>query len=193
MHQVRGLLVQLTVLFLWEWLWRSTPEDIYSEWESRHPEVQKELVNLSGPCLHPGPVEDWWWIPGELNIADIIRRGSTPEDLQEGSEWQNGTEFLKWPVKEWPKKPAREVEAGAKGGIDKLQRKAFLAALTRAQIKDGEQNTAKQQERRFSLAWEWRAAKKWKMISATCRAKWEASPSVEEAKFKARQAVLYVE
>lgn len=28
-----------------------------------------------------GPVEDWRWIEGNLNIADIITRGATPEEL----------------------------------------------------------------------------------------------------------------
>ncbi|XP_038143265.1 uncharacterized protein LOC119784992 [Cyprinodon tularosa] len=58
---------------------------------------------------------------GELNIADIMTRGSTARDLKEGSVWQNGPEFLKWPVEEWPKKSAGEVAAHAKESVNKFQ------------------------------------------------------------------------
>ena len=49
--------------------------------------------------------------------------------------WQNGPEFLKQPVEEWPKKPAKEVAAYVKEGVDRLQRKSFSAALTRSQVR----------------------------------------------------------
>lgn len=40
-------------------------------------------------------IQDWWWVPGPLNIADIITRGASPQDLDESSEWQNGSAFLR--------------------------------------------------------------------------------------------------
>ncbi|GAA6075579.1 uncharacterized protein LOC123723901 [Tachysurus ichikawai] len=49
--------------------------------------------------------------------------------------WQNGPAFLQQPIEEWPHKSAKEVAAYAKEGLDKLQRKSFSAALTRAQAK----------------------------------------------------------
>ena len=67
--------------------------------------------------------------------ADIITRGGTPEDLNEDSTWQNGPEFLKWPVEEWPIKSAVEVAAHGRESVNKLQRKAFSSALTRAQAR----------------------------------------------------------
>lgn len=33
-------------------------------------------------------MQDWWWIRGDLNIADIMTRGGAPEDLKENSTWQ---------------------------------------------------------------------------------------------------------
>lgn len=48
--------------------------------------------------------QDWWWIPGSLNIADIITRGASPYDLTEESEWQMGPKFLQLPESKWPKK-----------------------------------------------------------------------------------------
>lgn len=91
------------------------------------------FANRVGEIQKAGPVQDWWWICGDLNIADIITRGGTPEDLNEDSTWQNGPEFLKWPVVEWPIKSAGEVAAHARESVNKLQRKAFSSALTRAQ------------------------------------------------------------
>lgn len=96
---------------------------------------QTFFANRVGEIQRSGSVEDWWWIPGDLNISDIITRGATPADLKEESEWQKGPSFLKMPVEEWPKKSAKEVAANAKEGINKIQRKTFTAALTRAQAK----------------------------------------------------------
>ncbi|KAL1254332.1 hypothetical protein QQF64_016561 [Cirrhinus molitorella] len=92
------------------------------------------FANRIGEIQKAGSVEDWWWIPGDRNVADLITRRATPEDLKEESVWQNGPKFLKQPVEEWPKKSAKEVAAYIKEGIDKLQRKSFSATLTRAQI-----------------------------------------------------------
>lgn len=78
-------------------------------------------------------MEDWRWVEGNLNIADIITRGATPEELIEGSEWQQGPKFLSWPEDEWPVKTASEIVTSVADDVKKLQRKAFSAAVTRAQ------------------------------------------------------------
>lgn len=64
-----------------------------------------------------------------------VTRGATPYNPKEQSEWQNGPSFLSKSVEEWPVKSAKEVAASAKEGINKLRRKTFTAALTRAQAK----------------------------------------------------------
>ncbi len=64
---------------------------------------QTFFANRVGKIQKAGPIEDWWWIPGDLNITDIITRGGTSKDLKEDYTWQNGQGFLKWPVEEWPK------------------------------------------------------------------------------------------
>ncbi|XP_033955542.1 uncharacterized protein [Pseudochaenichthys georgianus] len=64
---------------------------------------------------------------------------------EETSTWQDGPEFLRWPVEEWPIRSAGEVAAQARESVDKLQRKAFSAAITRAQAeinqRDGLEDT----------------------------------------------------
>lgn len=96
---------------------------------------QTFFANRVGEIQKSTSVNDWKWIPSELNIADLVMRGATPEQLKEDSVWQNGPEFLKQPVAEWPTKSARDIAAHAIEGINKLQRKCFTAALTRAQVK----------------------------------------------------------
>ena len=45
----------------------------------------------------------WWFIPGPKNIADIgTREGVQIKDVQEGSEWQEGYEWMRKDEKEFP-------------------------------------------------------------------------------------------
>ena len=46
--------------------------------------------------------EDWHWLEGSLNIADIISRGKNPGELDIGSEWQSGPRFLQEAEEQWP-------------------------------------------------------------------------------------------
>ena len=48
--------------------------------------------------------EDWYWVEGVLNIADIITRGEKVLKLGRQSEWQNGPSFLRKKEDEWPLK-----------------------------------------------------------------------------------------
>lgn len=96
---------------------------------------QTFFANRIGEIQKTGAIGDWWWIPGNLNIADIITRGASPKDLDEDSIWQNGPEFLKRSVDKWPKRSAAEIAEDARERVNKLQRKVFSAAVTRAQMK----------------------------------------------------------
>ena len=44
----------------------------------------------------------FYWVSGEVNVADLISRGSSPKELRVDSQWQTGLSFLKNPVFEWP-------------------------------------------------------------------------------------------
>ncbi|KAG1961312.1 hypothetical protein F2P79_005478 [Pimephales promelas] len=46
---------------------------------------QTFLANRIGEIQKTGATEDWWWIPGKLNITDIITRGASSKDLDEDS------------------------------------------------------------------------------------------------------------
>lgn len=95
---------------------------------------QTFFANRIGEIQKTGAVGDWWWIPGNLNIADIITRGASSKDLDEDSMWQNGPEFLKRSENKWPKRSAAEIADDARERVNKLQRKVFSAAVTRAQM-----------------------------------------------------------
>lgn len=86
---------------------------------------QTFFANHMGEIQKAGPIVDWWWIPGELNIADIMTLRCTAEDLKEGCVWQNGQEFLSWPVESLPKKSAEDVVAHARREFKQTPEKSF--------------------------------------------------------------------
>ena len=45
---------------------------------------------------------EWHWVESKMNIADVITRGATINELSGNSTWQQGPEFLTLPVEEWP-------------------------------------------------------------------------------------------
>lgn len=161
---------------------------------------QTFFANRIGEIQGSTNVQDWWWIPGPLNIADIISRGASPEELDEGSEWQLGPKFLSLPESEWPVKSAKDVAVEARENLTRIQKKAFVAALTRAGAKKEPKQSPISTSmdlhrpaagavaarlldvRRFSnlprliksIALVWRAAKRFLHAKATGRLKWEA-------------------
>ena len=71
--------------------------------------VQKESYGFNtfaairvGEIQEYTSISQWYWVSGDLNIADLITRGADPKSLGEESIWQNGPEFLKLPESEWP-------------------------------------------------------------------------------------------
>lgn len=175
---------------------------------------QTFFANRIGEIQSSTNVQDWWWVPGQINIADIITRGAGPKDLGEDSEWQSGPKFLRLSVNEWPIKSAKDVAAAARENITKIQKKAFVAALTRAQLKkqEVEENQSLIQTepsrppggtvvqelidvKRFSnltrliktVALVWRAGKKFLQINKMDKLKWEAVSSAGIITLKERE------
>ncbi|CAI5644747.1 unnamed protein product [Oreochromis niloticus] len=157
------------------------------------------FANRVGEIQSSTDVQDWWWIPGSANIADILTRGASRNALTKDSEWQSGPKFLQLPEDEWLKKSAGEVAAQAREKVTKLQKKAFVAVLTRIRTKAAQDSAhvesrrplagvATQQlidERRFSnlrrligtVAWVWRVAGKFMRSKTRNQEKWEVVPS----------------
>ena len=53
---------------------------------------------------------DWYWVESRNNISDWLTRGKTPNELGQGSTWQNGMDFLNLPEEEWPLKREQPKE-----------------------------------------------------------------------------------
>lgn len=85
-------------------------------------DVATFFANRIGEIQGSTSVQDWWWIPGPLNIADIISRGASPEELDEGTDWQLGPKFLSLPESEWPVKSAKDVAVEARENIAEQRR-----------------------------------------------------------------------
>ena len=54
--------------------------------------------------------DEWMWVAGKLNVADLTTRGCSPTQLETNSVWQEGPEFLTPPEEEWAVE--REVRSG---------------------------------------------------------------------------------
>lgn len=175
---------------------------------------QTFFANRIGEIQTNTRIQEWWWIPGPQNIADIITRGASPQDLDDDSEWQRGPKFLSLPVEEWPITSAKELAATARESINRLQKKSFVAALTRAKAKKQNLNQVQMKQRRppagsvvqslvdvkqFSVltrlvktvAWIWRAARRFiKQTPALRSPKWEAVSSTGVISVRERMDAL---
>ena len=49
-----------------------------------------------------GRLSEWGWIPGSLNVSDMITRGAKPSELNPETPWQRGPLFLYLPKDQWP-------------------------------------------------------------------------------------------
>lgn len=49
-------------------------------------------------------LDQWSHIPGDNNPADLVSRGSFPNELAESSLWWHGPSFLLNPQEIWPEK-----------------------------------------------------------------------------------------
>ena len=58
--------------------------------------------NRIGEIHQMSSAEEWYWISGKDNVADMITRGCEPSKLGVGSIWQNGPKFLALPEDQWP-------------------------------------------------------------------------------------------
>ena len=59
-------------------------------------------ANRIGEIQQDTKEEEFYWLPGKLNVADYVTRGKSPEELDSESLWQCGPEFLRLPEVDWP-------------------------------------------------------------------------------------------
>ena len=61
-------------------------------------------ANRIGEIQQGSNVEEWGWVPGKLNVADVVTRGLSPDEIHRGTEWQRGPDFFQQREGEWPVK-----------------------------------------------------------------------------------------
>lgn len=98
---------------------------------------QSFFANRIGEIQMAGSVDSWRWVEGKANISDLITRGASPEDIAEGSAWQEGPAFLKLPFENWPVKTAGEVLSSVTGEVAAFRRKAFSATVMSVAVRQG--------------------------------------------------------
>lgn len=54
---------------------------------------------------------EWWWVPTDKNAADLATRITSPHDLEMNSIWQNGPQFLRYPIENWSIRQDCNVES----------------------------------------------------------------------------------
>ena len=71
--------------------------------------IQKQYYGFStfvgvtiGEIQEATKPEDWYWIEGKQNIADVITKGRKPLELNHDSDWQQGPAFLQTDERDWP-------------------------------------------------------------------------------------------
>jgi len=76
---------------------------------------------------------DWFWIPTDLNLADMGTRPTVkPAEMEQGTNYQDGMEWMRSPREAWPvtqtpgKAPEEEMIAAAKVNITVLNTDDFL-------------------------------------------------------------------
>ncbi|KAK4322627.1 hypothetical protein Pmani_006604 [Petrolisthes manimaculis] len=75
--------------------------------------------------------EEWHWISTEVNIADLMTRPNLQVNIDAGSDWQRGPDFLGLPTTEWPIK-AVSLKTEEKTII------SISSSLTGEQLKEAE-------------------------------------------------------
>ena len=90
---------------------------------NRKQEILENMEAVKRYC----PIEPIQWISSELNISDILTRGTArPEDVGLGSVWQSGPDFLSLPRGSWP--VSREFLSNNKDVESKIPREETKTA-----------------------------------------------------------------
>ena len=59
-------------------------------------------ANRIGEIQSSSHVDEWAWVPGKSNAADVVTRGCYPLEMQQDTVWQKGPDFLQRAESEWP-------------------------------------------------------------------------------------------
>ena len=101
-----------------------------------HAMTQKEsygfntfAANRIGEIQEGTEKDEWCWVPGKLNVADLTTRGLKPTEIDAESIWQNGPLFLKEEEEDWPVRQATRSDLL----LPELKQKYIVATATVAE------------------------------------------------------------
>ena len=60
------------------------------------------VANRIGEIQQNTVAKEWAWLPGKMNVADVITRGISPIEMTRDTVWQCGPEFLQEEIACWP-------------------------------------------------------------------------------------------
>ena len=82
-------------------------EIVYSQILKENIKVGTFVANRIKEIREKTHTDDWYWIPTDLNVADMLTRPNCDYDIGISSVWQNGPAFLRNSLNEWPIKRNR--------------------------------------------------------------------------------------
>lgn len=70
------------------------------------------MANRVAEIRESSCVDEWQHVKSELNPADVISRGTSPEQLIQNTFWWQGPEFLKLDSERWPTQNYARTDSG---------------------------------------------------------------------------------
>merc|ERR1711989_30915 len=71
------------------------------------------VSNRVNKILLSTKAKEWRWVPTDLNPADVVSRGASPDEESKWHLFYNGPEYITKDIEEWPRLPASESTVGA--------------------------------------------------------------------------------
>merc|ERR1711989_214601 len=71
------------------------------------------VSNRVNKILLSTKAKEWRWVPTDLNPADVVSRGASPDEESKWHLFYNGPEYITKDIEEWPRLPASDSTVGA--------------------------------------------------------------------------------
>ena len=94
------------------------------------------VANRVAEIRHRSKPEEWFFVPGMLNPADMASRSATVEELLTNEFWWEGPAFLRKPEDDWPThKALTRQEAYDQNELDKSEKRTENAAALLVEVR----------------------------------------------------------
>ena len=93
-----------------------------------------------------GDMSEWFWLPGDNNIADWVTRGRSPSDLAQ--EWSHGPRMLTRPFEEWN---VRQASAQPQSQALPGERRTLLASAVGSEPEESIVDLSRTSQLQFAI------------------------------------------